>query len=62
MDRRYELASGKTPKNARGEVVVADAVAELKILLEHSAKRERDGLVFLLVRRIYGREEGSKAP
>jgi hypothetical protein len=44
MNRRYELASCETEENVRREVVLADAVAELKVLVEHRAKGQGNGL------------------
>jgi hypothetical protein len=46
MDRWHEFADCKTRKDAGGEVVVADAMSELEVLVKHGAKGERDRLVF----------------
>jgi hypothetical protein len=44
MDRWYELARYQTQHDAGGEVVLAYAVAKLKVRLEHCAERKWDRL------------------
>ena len=47
MNRGHEFASCETEEDAWGEVVRADAVAELEVLVEHQAEGQRDGLKFV---------------
>lgn len=49
MDGRDEAAGGEAEDHAGGEVVFADAVAQLEVLVEHGAEGEGDGLCGLLV-------------
>ena len=44
MDGRNEASGGQTKHDAGGEVVFADAVTKLEVLIEHGSKGERDGL------------------
>lgn len=44
MNRRDGLAGHETEEDAGGEVVFADAGAELEVLLEHGWEGEGDGL------------------
>lgn len=44
VDGRDEAAGGEAEEDAGGEVVFADAVAELEVLVEHGAKGEGDRL------------------
>lgn len=44
VDWRYEFASGKTQKDAWRQIVLADTIAELEVLVEHSTECKRDGL------------------
>lgn len=44
MDGGHEAAGGETEDDAGGEVMFADAVGELEVLVEHCAEGERDGL------------------
>lgn len=41
MNRRHEFAGGETPKNSWGEIVFADAVTKLEVLVEHCTKCKR---------------------
>ncbi len=50
MNGRDEAAGGETENDAGGEVVFADAMAQLEILVEHGTEREGDGLWDCLVR------------
>ena len=47
MDRRYEFAGCETEKDAWRDIMFADAVAELKVLVEHRAEGQGDGLAFI---------------
>lgn len=42
MDRRHESACGETEDNVRCEVMLAESMAQLEVLVEHRAKREGD--------------------
>jgi hypothetical protein len=44
VDRGHEFACCETQEHARRDVVFADAVAELEILVEHGAEGKGDGL------------------
>lgn len=41
MDGRYEFACHETEEDPRREIVLADTVAELEVLVEHCAEGER---------------------
>ena len=44
MNRRYEFPGCEAREHAWGEIVFADAVAQLKVLMEHGAKSQGYGL------------------
>jgi len=44
MDRWQELSRRKAEQDTRREVVLADAVGKLKILIEHGPEGKRYGL------------------
>lgn len=54
MNGRDEATGGKAEEDARGEVVFAEAVAELEILVEHGAEGEGDGLFWGCIRWGFG--------
>jgi hypothetical protein len=47
VDRRYEFACHETEENSWREIVLADTVAELEVLVEHCAEGEGDRLLYL---------------
>lgn len=50
MDGRDEAAGDEAEDHAGGEVVFADTVGELEVLVEHGAEGEGDGLLGIVVR------------
>lgn len=44
MDRGQELSCRKAEQDAQGEVMLADPVGKLKILIEHGPEGKRYGL------------------